>query len=159
MSSVEEMVVNNIDWINRKARTYYDDHSDADDLAGETILKCLSHSAAYNGRDFKPWVTAIMCNTYITQYNRKKKVLFSPLGNEDMTHDSCVSDTASSVKNILSVARSMLRMSRSVECVMLYAKGYTYAEISKKMGVSSGAVCSHISIGRKMLRVALEECG
>lgn len=42
-----------------------------------------------------------------------------------------------------------------MECVILYAKGYNYGEISAMLGIPLGTVMSRISNGRKMLRDAL----
>ena len=39
--NIEDLVVKHAGWINKKARYYYADESDADDLASETIYKCL----------------------------------------------------------------------------------------------------------------------
>lgn len=75
--NIEDLVVKHAGWIRRKARRYYADEFDADDLASETIYKCLSQARKFNpGMSFKPWALAIMENTYITQYNRRRCVLF-----------------------------------------------------------------------------------
>lgn len=52
--------------------------------------------------------------------------------------------------------RECARKSVAIECVILYAKGYNYDEISKMLRIPKGTVMSRISNGRKMLREALD---
>lgn len=53
--NIEDLVVKHAGWIRRKARRYYADEFDADDLASETIYKCLSQARKFNpGMSFKP---------------------------------------------------------------------------------------------------------
>jgi len=50
----------------------------------------------------------------------------------------------------------MLDASCCIECVLLYAKGYSYDEIAERIGIPVGTVKSRVSAGRKMLREALD---
>lgn len=155
--SIEDLVVKYAGWIRKTAHRYYSDEFDADDLASETIYKILSQGERYNpNKSFKPWALTIMENTYKTQYNRRRCVLFT--GYED--YDSYIaSDSAEqrmSVKQILSIVRKCGRKSRSIESVLLYARGYSYEEIAEIAGIPVGTVKSRVASGRKMLREALE---
>lgn len=83
--NIADLVVKHTGWIRRKARQFYADRCEADDLASETIYKCLCNANRYNPEmSFKPWALAIMSNIYITQYNRRRCVLFTGL--DDHTH-------------------------------------------------------------------------
>ena len=157
MMSVEDLVVKYTGWIRKTAHRYYPDEFDADDLASETIYKILSQGERYNpSKSFKPWALTIMENTYKTQYNRRRCVLFT--GYED--YDSYIaSDSAEQrmrVKQILSIVRECGRKSRNIESVILYAQGYSYEEIAELVGIPVGTVKSRVASGRKMLREALE---
>lgn len=155
--NIEELVVKHAEWIYNKARKYYHNKIDAEDLAGETIYKCLSQGRKFdNMRDFKPWVLAIMENTFITQYNRRKCVLFTDYSEtEDYTgHD--YADQLAIVNCMLAVIRECNLKSCCMECVLLYAKGYSYEEIANIKGIPIGTVRSRVSAGRKMLRDALK---
>ncbi len=153
----EELVVKHADWIRQKARRYYADGCDADDLAGETIYKCLSQCRRFDPeKSFKPWVLAIMENTYITRYNRRRCVMFTGLEGYDPCSDSEQPDQRISVKSILSAIRKCARQSRCFHCVLLYAKGYSYGEIADIEGIPVGTVKSRVSAGRRLLRDALE---
>lgn len=48
---------------------------------------------------------------------------------------------------ILSLLRECSRKSIAIECVILYAKGYNYDEISRMLGIPKGTVMSRISNG------------
>lgn len=155
--NVEHLVVEHAGWIRRKARRYYADDNDADDLASETIYKCLCNSRRFDSsKSFKPWVVAVMENTYITQYNRRKCVLFTGYNEYEPDSGDEYADQLASVNRILSIVRDCGRKSRCIECVLLYAKGFSYEEIADKLGIPVGTVKSRVSAGRKMLRDALD---
>lgn len=155
--NVEDLVVKYAGWIRAKARRYYAEEHDADDLASETIYKCLSQARRFeNGRNFKPWALTIMENTYKTQYNRRKCVLFTDYDDYDPYIGNEYSDQRASINLILSIVRDCGRKSRCIECVLLYAKGYSYDEIADIVGVPTGTVKSRVSAGRKILREALK---
>ncbi len=154
--SIEDEVVRHAAWLRSRARRYYDDEYDADDLASETIYKCLSQGRNFdNRRSFKPWALTIMENTFKTQYNRRKCVLFT--GYDELTQ-GCgfdYTDQRASVNRILSVIIEYSRKSCCINSVLLYAKGYSYDEISVIEGIPVGTVKSRVSAGRKMLRNAI----
>lgn len=156
--NIESLVVKYAGWIRRKARNYYSDEFDADDLASETIYKCLSQGRRFDtDRSFKPWALTIMENTFKTQYNRRRCVLFTGYEDYDPYTSGEFSDQRASINRILSIVRDCGRQSCCIECVLLYAKGYSYDEISEQIGIPVGTVKSRISAGRKILREALEE--
>lgn len=154
--NIENLIVEHAGWIRRKARRYYADDNDADDLASETIYKCLCNARRFDsGMSFKPWALAIMENTYITQYNRRRCVLFTGYDEYDPYLGDEYADQRASVNRILSIVRDCGRKSRCIECVLLYAKGFSYEEIAAKIGIPVGTVKSRVSAGRKMLRDAI----
>lgn len=155
--NIEELVVKHAAWIHKKARRYYPNGYDADDLASETIYKCLSQGKRFDSeRNFKPWALTIMENTYITQYNRRRCVLFTGLDDDYPYFSSENADQLASVQRIISVIRECARKSRCIDCVLLYAKGYSYDEIADMEGIPVGTVKSRVAAGRKMLREALD---
>lgn len=155
--TVAELVVAHIDWIKKTSRRFCDDSFDADDLAGETIFKCLNNAVKFDKtKSFKPWVLTIMANTFKTQYNRRKCVLFTSYDNPMFYPSAICSDQLVSVRLILSIIRNVGRRSCCVECVLLYAKGYSYEEIADIVGIPLGTVKSRVASGRKLLRHALD---
>ena len=155
MKDIERLIVENISWLKRKAHRYYVDDFDADDLTGETIEKILQNHDKYDvGKNFRPWALTIMHNTFITQYNRRKCITFSPLEDyQAISH--YYSDQLAAISNICSTIRKCAAKSIAIECVVLYAKGYSYDEIARMLSIPIGTVMSRISNGRQMLRRAL----
>ena len=151
--NIEELIVKYAEWIRKTASRYYSSEFDADDLASETIYKILSQGDRYNpDRSFKPWALTIMENTYKTQYNRRRCVLFTAYGDYDSYHTSDSADQLLRVRQILSIVRECGRKSRNIESVLLYARGYSYEEIADIVGIPVGTVKSRVASGRKMLR-------
>ena len=156
MMSVDELVVKYAGWIRKSAHRYYSDDIDADDLASETIFKILSQGERFNvKRSFKPWALTIMENTYKTQYNRRRCVMFTGYPDYDCYRSPDLADQSAVVNRILSIIREYGRKSRNIESVLLYAKGYSYEEIAHIVGIPVGTVKSRVASGRKMLREAL----
>lgn len=89
------------------------------------------------------------------QYNRRKCVLFTGYDEIGTALSDISSDQRSIVRLMLSIIRECVRKSCCIECVLLYAKGYDYAEIAVKTGIPVGTVKSRIAAGRKILRNAL----
>lgn len=153
---LEELVVMHAGWIRKKARYYYTDESDADDLASETIYKCLCQKERFDtSRSFKPWAHTIMENTYKVQYNRRKCVLFTGYDEVGNATGNLFSDQRAIIRQIISIMRKQMQESCCIGCVLLYAKGYNYSEIADKEGIPVGTVKSRIAAGRKMLKNAL----
>lgn len=155
--NIDELVVKYSGWIRRKARWYYSNEDDADDLASETIFKCLSQGRRFNtAKAFLPWAKTIMENTYITQYNRRRCVLFTGLDDTDPYLSADSAEQRAEVNRILDIVRDCGKKSCCIECVMLYAEGYSYDEIADIVGIPVGTVKSRVAAGRKMLREALD---
>lgn len=151
---VEKLVVTNLGWIRNYAHRFYSNERDADDLASETVFKCLTYSSRFDkGKSFKPWVVSIMANTFKTQFARRKCVSFVCF--EDTFFSSDYADQLADLNRLISVIRECSRKSRCIACVLLYAKGYSYEEISEITKVPVGTVKSRVFAGRKMLREAL----
>lgn len=153
---MEELVVVYADWIRMKAGRLYSNSEDADDLAGETIYKCLANAGRFkNGMSFKPWAKTIMENTFKSQYNRRQRVLFTGYDSYDSYECGEYADQSVSVSKVLSVVRDCYRKSCCIKCVILYAKGFSYDEISCILDIPVGTVKSRVASGRRMIRAAL----
>lgn len=156
--NIDELVVKHAAWIRKLARKYCFDEFDADDLASETIYKCLSHARQFDvERSFKPYAMAIMENTFKTLYNRRKCVQFCPYDYNDTYPYNEYADQRAAVNRIISVIRECNRNSVCIGSVILYAKGYSNEEIAEMIGVPAGTVRRRIFTGRKMLCAALED--
>lgn len=155
--NVEDLVVEHVGWIRRLAWRYFDNKSDADDLASETIFKCLKNADKYDvEKSFKPWALTIMENTFKSFYNHRRCVLFTDYRECGAYGSEEYADQRAAIKRILSIIRKSCRKSISIECLLLYAKGYSYAEIAGITGVPVGTVRSRIATARRILHRDLD---
>lgn len=151
--SLREEIVSNLAWIRRRATQYCRDEYAAEDLASETVLKCLSQRRRLEkGRDIRPWLSAVMANTYRSHYNRRQRVVFT--GYYECTHTAapCEADRHTLDLEIRTAVERLRRRYLCVESVLLYIDGYNYDEIASRTGVCLGTVKSRIREGRKVLR-------
>lgn len=156
--TVADLVVANLDWLRFAARRFDSAVYDHEDLVEDTITKMLVNSARYNcEQNFRSWALAIMSNTYITEYNRKKCVSFERYPEWDLSLSELRSDVRANLGSIISAVARCYRRSSSVGCVVMYAKGYSYEEIADAMGIPVGTVRSRISYGRAMIMKALDK--
>lgn len=156
MMNFEKELVALYPWLLRQAGKYCHSVQDAEDLVGETIYKLLVNKEKFEeGRPLKPWCEVIMLNTYITSYNRGTIIRF--VGYDKVYHVLSGNDAsdAAILHEIYSIIRRCALKSCSVECVLFYAKGYSYDEISEFLHIPVGTVRSRIYFGRKLLSQAL----
>lgn len=164
----EEEVAMLVPWLRNLARRFCRDRMDMEDLVGDTLLKVLSNKDKYDGtKALKPWIRAIMQNTYITCYNRSQVVSFvsiEPFWNEDtgvMADEpieyarSPTSDMAE-MGDCVEAIRKTKAKSCCVDSLLRYIEGYSYEEIGKMYDIPIGTVRSRISTARALVRAELE---
>lgn len=144
-------------WLFKIARKYCSSMCDIEDLVGDTIYKILSNKEKFKeGSPLKPWCEVIMLNTYITDYNRKSLVRFINHDNigEIFSHNLASDDLM--VYDIHSAIKRCCNKTCSMDCVIYYAYGYSYEEISKMIGIPVSTVRSRIYYGRELLKTELD---
>lgn len=140
-------------WIRQQARRYSRVREDAEDLAGDTVLKMLQAKDRYDGRDLRALCYVTMLRLYINRYHRKRVVGYLP---GEMVESLCgvvsePSDVLVRVHDVVGILRRARRMSVCIDCVIDYAHGFSYEEIGKRYGIPVGAVGQRIWRGRKLL--------
>lgn len=126
---------------------------DAEDLASETIFKILINRSKYDSsRNFRPWCSVIMLNTYITIYHHDSLIRFDSEEKADYVHSYFDAENETLRNELYGIIEKCRRKSCSVDCAIMYAEGYSYEEISKKMNIPLGTVRSRISFARNMIR-------
>ena len=153
----DDVVVGHIGWIARVAFRFYKNKADADDLAQETLYRIYANREKFNNaRDFKPWALTVMTNIVKTQYARKECVPFVGMDDNFDALSGFRTDSLTNYNDILETIHRSARVSVGVQCVMLYAEGYSYDEIAEILGIKSGTVKSRVAAGRVAIRAALE---
>lgn len=147
-----EKVVCLLPWIRKQAFRYATNSVDAADLASDTILLLLEGEGKYNsGRDMKPWALSIMHNHFINTSRRRRIFEDSENASFDLPHI----DNSVEYKDVSTIIGNLSKEHSSVCCVVQYANGYDYKEISQQMGIPVGTVKSRIHTGRNILRSRL----
>lgn len=152
---ISDLVVANLGWIRELAMRLCSNYTDASDLAAETICRCLVNADKYNtDKPFKPWLCAIMHNLYINECNRYARMRLTDIEECGATSNDRA-DQEIRVKSLIGLINDCCKHSINIECVMLYADGYTYAEIAEMLHINIGTVKSRISNGRRLLRTII----
>ena len=144
-------------WLLSKAFYLCRNKADAEDLTMEVICRMLENSHRFDtDLPIKPWAIVILNNTFCTCYNRKHLIQFTNIDNIDtLQFNPSYPDALVSTKIILNIIRKYARSYKTISSVILYAKGYSYAEIGKVLDVSIGTIRGRISAGRKILGKSL----
>lgn len=151
----DDRVASHIDWIARLAFRYCRRREDAEDLAQETLCRIYANRDKFaDSRDFKPWVVAIMSNIFKTQRARRSLVQFCAIADYDAP-TSEMADDAVMLGDAFECVRRAALLSIGVECVMLYAQGYSYYEIADIVGINVGTVKSRVASGREAIAKAV----
>lgn len=154
--NLHHAIAENIDWIRHKAKTYCKDEIQAEDLASETIIKCLYNAGRFDtGKQLKPWIQTIMANTFKTDYNRRKCISFVNYDLTDSFRCPHTADERTLLKDLIDAIGRLEKRSLCIQSVLLYIDGYNYSEIARKSGIPIGTVKSRIATGRKILRESL----
>ena len=152
-----ELVAEEYGWILTQARRLCRNRMDAEDLAGNAVLKILSSEDSYDfRRPFRPWCSVIVLNTYITKFNHDGLVSFTDI--EGTAPAASSYDTSHRVQfaEVRNAIRRCRRKSSTVDCVLMYARGYSYDEIAERFGIPSGTVRSRINYARSLIRKELD---
>ena len=149
-----DRVADLLPWLRRSARRYCSDRQDADDLAGDTVLKLLLYEERFDDvRDIRPLAAVVMRNTFLTWRTRMKEEHAWDLPDRCGTDDAC---WQAEMHDTLSVLKRCASSSVCVDSVVMYARGYSYDEIATRLGVPVGTVRSRISSGRSLIATTLK---
>lgn len=150
---LEQIVIDQYQWILSMARKYFRNVMDAEDLAEETVYKILTNKKKYDfSKSFRPWCSVIMLNTYITLYNHDSLIRFDSEDKAGFIPSYYNAESYVLKNEIESVIEQCRAKSCAVDCAIMYAEGYSYEEISEKLNIPLGTVRSRISFARNMIR-------
>lgn len=147
---IDALILDNLSWIKGVSLAFCRNKADAEDLAGDTILKVLLNADRYDSdKSFRLWVLVIMRNTYRIKLRHKGVVEHF----EDLPDCPCFCDPCASTitDDSLRVIGELAESSVGVRAAILYAEGYSYHEIADMQGVSTNIVKSRIHHGRKLI--------
>ena len=124
----------------------------ADDLLQETYLKAHAGLSGYQGGDMRAWLAAIAKNA-VFSHKRRRYVRYEILPDEDFEMAAHDPDQLSLIEIRQAIAE--LPENLRTALVMKHYGGYTYQEISERMGCPEGTAKSRVSLALSRLREAL----
>ena len=124
-----------------------------EDLTQDTVLRILEFSGNIPEDDFLPWAKRVMKNVFYntTRYENLRETSDIP---EDYDVE-LYSEDSIEYKSLVKFINLTLSDPQR-DCFWLWYEGFSYEEISKKLGIPEGTVKSRISTGRKKLKEALK---
>jgi RNA polymerase sigma-70 factor, ECF subfamily len=170
----EQLAVAHRDHLYHYALSLTRDQSISEDLVQDTYLKALRGFGMFRvGSNFQAWLSKIMLNTFINNYNRSKR---SPLdfGLELNDHDTIIESTSQpeyagefDESNLLDyftsdeIRKALLSLSADYRNCIIMADmlGLSYREISYLSGTPMGTIRSRLSRARFMLKRKLLKAG
>lgn len=157
-SQFNDLYTNHANALQSFARKLTRDEYLAKDLVQETAMKAYKSMHTFKvGTSFKSWAFTILKNTFITQYNKRRRRAVVNTAVEDMSF------ALESMQSVSNEAESSLRLKemqarieqlsvKSRKPFMMYVRGYKYNEIAEQLDIPIGTVKSRINFARTKLK-------
>lgn len=159
----EELIVPEMPFLARIARTMSRSQAEADDLAQETLIKAFRAMDSFDGSYPRAWLARIARNTAINRDQRNREFLLADEGTvEPEPGPGDVSDPQDIVMSqeidpLLKQALDELPASFRVLLQMVDVEDMSYQEAADALGIPIGTVMSRLHRGRNRVRKALQD--
>jgi RNA polymerase sigma-70 factor, ECF subfamily len=160
----EDTVLPHLDAAYNLARWLTRNDRDAEDVVQEAFLRALRHYATFKGGDARPWLLAIVRNTFYTwrKHNRlPEESIALEDENEPVAEDTPDPETLLLRESDRQLLRSALRLlpREFLEVIVLREfEELSYKQIAEVIQVPSGTVMSRLARARKRLVKILSDC-
>jgi RNA polymerase sigma-70 factor (ECF subfamily) len=157
----EELIVPQMPFLARVARSMSHSAAEADDLAQETLLKAYRAMDRFDGRHPKAWLARIARNTAINRDQRNREFLLSEDGIVEPEEGSADGSdpeeivVAADVDDVLRTALEDLPPAFRVVVQLVDVEELSYQEAADVLGIPVGTVMSRLHRARRRLRRAL----
>ena len=136
--------------------------SRTDDLIQETYYRALHNEDKFEpGTNLKAWLSTIMRNIFINDYN-KKKIVHNVADDDREARNIFRADVNNSYRSLISheINNAMQTVnSEFTRPFMMYFSGFQYQEIADELRLPIGTVKSRIHSARKELQSRLRAMG
>ena len=164
VTSYEEALLPHLDAAYNLARWLTRDERDAEDVVQEAYLRAFKHFDAFKGGDARPWLLAIVRNTYYTWIQRNRPSETS--ASFDDEKDTYISDVPDPETLLLKeMDRQMIRRAlrklpaEFLEVIVLREfEELSYKEIAEVVQVPVGTVMSRLARARRRLAQIVTDC-
>jgi len=159
----ERLALEQIDTVDRVARTLTRNSAESDDLVQETYLRALRAWESFDLREhgIRPWLLRILNNLHLTRATREAKQP-KAMEDSDLAAVAEFSDGGSEhweATEDLDRALDQLPDDLRTALTLWAVEGLTYQEIADVVGVPIGTVMSRLFRGRQRLRDLLQGVG
>lgn len=155
----EELIVPEVDFLARVARSMSRSGAEAEDLAQDTLLKAYRALDNFDGQHPRAWLYRIARNTAINRDQRNRELLLADDENLDGAADEIAEPEEQVVTPILDhhleAALDDLPPSFRLVVQLVDVEGMRYQEAADLLGVPVGTVMSRLHRARRRLRSAL----
>lgn len=162
--SYEDALLPHLDAAYNLARWLTRDDRDAEDVVQEAYLRALKHFDAFKGGDARPWLLAIVRNTYYTWIHRNRgPEIAASFDDETEAQISNVPDPETLLlqetdRQILRRALRKLQAEFREVLVLREFEELSYKQIAEVIQVPVGTVMSRLARARKRLAEMVTEC-
>jgi RNA polymerase sigma factor (sigma-70 family) len=164
----EEAVMVHLDAAYNLARWLARDERDAEDVVQEACLRAFRFFGGFRGRNARPWLLAIVRNTYYTWLeNNRSQALNVPLDEDAIAAlESESAGPDESLENLLQQADDRRLVDRALDrlplefreiIVLRELEDMSYKDIAQIADIPLGTVMSRLSRARKLLLHALQQ--
>lgn len=160
----EQTALPHLDAAYNLARWLTRDEKDAEDVVQEAYLRAIRHFGTFKGGDARPWLLAIVRNTYYTwvRHNRSAKV---EIAFDEEMHAETPDPTDPEKLLLREMDRQMLRRAirtlptEFLEVIVLREfEELSYKQIADVVQVPVGTVMSRLSRARRRLTQIVSNC-
>ena len=155
----EALIVPEVDFLARVARSMSRSSAEAEDLAQDTLLKAYRALDRFDGRHPRAWLYRIARNTAINRDQRNRDLLFGEGEHADVAADEISEPENQVVTPIidheLKTALDGLPASFRLVLQLVDVEGMRYQEAADMLEVPVGTVMSRLHRARRRLRAAL----
>jgi RNA polymerase sigma-70 factor (ECF subfamily) len=162
----ERLVLPHLDAAYNLARWLTGDDESARDVAQEALLRAFRFRDGLQGEDARPWLLAIVRNTFLTGLKTAKPVVLSHEEYDDEVHGNLSEAADALFQRPLSPEAAVLaqgdreRLQAALEklpvayrevIVLRELEDLAYKEIARMLDVPTGTVMSRLARGRRLL--------
>lgn len=164
LGDFEAMVLPHLGRAYNLARWLTRDSADAEDMVQDACLKAFKHFDGFNGGDARPWLLAIVRNTFYTWNQKQQKSKFQAMLDDEEIYE--LTDSGSNPELLLLKKDEVEFVRQAVEklpvefrevIVLRELEDLTYKEIADVLSIPVGTVMSRLLRARRRLQKMFNE--
>jgi len=151
----EQQIIDQVPFLRRAVRRWHREKPDADDLVQDTLVQALANAHRWQaGSDLRAWLFTIMRNQFLAAVAKSNRAaaLAKTCPVDGPVED--LGETRLVLRDVGAVLRRLPTKQRGA-LQLAGVEDKTYEEVAAVMGLSVGAVRSHLARARSRLKAAI----